>query len=80
MLFLINLKFRLADEDRHMFSFASLRLSDYLVRPGIIEQDNNFDELARGMTSQPQANVDQHYDQEVTIFCTIFFFKLLSTY
>ena len=59
--------FRLADEGRNIFSFASLRLSDHFNRPAVIEQGNNLDQLARGMATQPQENTDQHFDKEVII-------------
>jgi len=42
-------------------------LSDHFNRPGIIEENNNLDDLMRGFTSQPQKNTDKYFDKEVSI-------------
>lgn len=52
-------------EDRS--PFATLRLSDHFNRPGIIEKDNNLDDLARGCAFQQQKNTDVYFDKEVSI-------------
>ncbi|XP_049797648.1 peroxidase-like [Schistocerca nitens] len=50
----------------HRDSFSALRLSDHFNRPEIIEQGDNFDDLVRGLSSQPQENVDQYFTKEIT--------------
>ncbi|CAH0553301.1 unnamed protein product [Brassicogethes aeneus] len=47
-------------------SFQNLRLSDWLNRPAILEEGNNFDELSRGLATQPELNSDQYHDSEIT--------------
>ncbi|KAF5283068.1 hypothetical protein FQR65_LT14085 [Abscondita terminalis] len=45
---------------------GSIRLSDWFNRPGIVEQEDNFDDLARGMITQPESKANQFVDSEVT--------------
>ncbi|KAL6265623.1 hypothetical protein P5V15_002417 [Pogonomyrmex californicus] len=54
----------LVSEDRS--PFVALRLSDYFNRPGIIEEGNNLDNLARGFSCQLQKNTDEFFDKEIT--------------
>ncbi|CAG9818166.1 unnamed protein product [Phaedon cochleariae] len=49
-------------------SYGSLRLSDWFNRPQILEEGNNFDELARGLNTQPQLGSDVYHDSEITQF------------
>ncbi|XP_043797588.1 peroxidase isoform X1 [Apis laboriosa] len=56
----------LVNENR--FSDGAVRLSDYFNRPIIIEQNDNMDELTRGMSYQPQKASDQYFDPEITHF------------
>jgi len=53
--------------DEHRSSFSALRLSDHFNRPQIIEQGNNFDDLARGMHTQPQEASDKFFTKEVSL-------------
>ncbi|KAH0955585.1 hypothetical protein HN011_012119 [Eciton burchellii] len=50
----------------HRFSFNELRLSDHFNRPGVIEKNNNLDDLAQGFSYQPQKRSDSYYDEEIT--------------
>ncbi|KAJ8973693.1 hypothetical protein NQ317_013398 [Molorchus minor] len=45
---------------------GSLRLSDHFNRPQILEEEENFDDLARGLNTQPQLASDQFHDSEIT--------------
>jgi hypothetical protein len=54
--------------DEHRSSFSALRLSDHFNRPQIIEEGNNFDDLARGMHTQPQEASDKFFTKEITLF------------
>lgn len=49
----------------HRNSYSNLRLSDWFNRPGVLEQGNNFDDLTRGMATQPELNSDPYSDSEV---------------
>ncbi|XP_050506213.1 peroxidase-like [Diabrotica virgifera virgifera] len=49
-------------------SYGSLRLSDWFNRPQILEEGNNFDELARGLNTQPELAADQYHTSEITQF------------
>lgn len=53
--------------DEHRSTFSALRLSDHLNRPQIIEEGNNFDDLARGMHTQPQQASDKFFTEEVSL-------------
>ncbi|XP_074040199.1 peroxidase [Leptinotarsa decemlineata] len=59
---LIAGQLHLVHENR--YSQGSVRLSDWLVDPEIVE--NKFDELTRGLTTQLQFASDQYHDSEVT--------------
>lgn len=59
-------KLELIAEDRR--SYGALRLSDYFNRPGVIEQGDNFDNLGRGLQTQPQETVDPFFTSEITDF------------
>ncbi|XP_066589731.1 peroxidase-like isoform X2 [Prorops nasuta] len=48
------------------YSVSAARLSDWFNRPQVIEQDNNFDDLTRGLATQPQQESDQYFDREIT--------------
>ncbi|XP_074029020.1 peroxidase [Leptinotarsa decemlineata] len=54
----------LVSEERS--SFGSLRLSDWFNRPQILEEGDNFDELTRGLNTQPQLASDRYHDSEIT--------------
>jgi peroxidase len=47
---------------------GSLRLSDWFNRPVILEQDNNLDNLAKGLATQPQELTDINFDKEIKHF------------
>ncbi|XP_057663235.1 peroxidase isoform X1 [Diorhabda carinulata] len=49
-------------------SYGSLRLSDWFNRPQVLEEGNNFDELARGLNTQPELATDAYHDSEITQF------------
>jgi len=46
----------------------ALRLSDWFMRPGIIERSNNMDDLTRGLADQPEEAQDEYYDKEITLY------------
>nr|CAH7728344.1 unnamed protein product [Callosobruchus chinensis] len=56
----------LVTEERN--SYGTLRLSDWFNRPQIIEERNNFDDLSRGLNTQPQHASDQFHTSEITQF------------
>lgn len=58
--------YRLVTENR--FNHGSIRLSDHYNDPTIIEESNNFDDLVRGLASQPQRATDQYLTSEVFIY------------
>uniref|UniRef100_A0A0C9QVC3 Pxd_0 protein n=1 Tax=Fopius arisanus TaxID=64838 RepID=A0A0C9QVC3_9HYME len=58
---------KLIMEDRSA-SPSLLRLSDWFMRPSIIEQANNMDALTRGLADQPEQIRDEFYDREITVF------------
>lgn len=43
-------------------------MSDWFNRPAVIEQGNNFDDLTRGMGTQPELASDEFHDSEITKF------------
>ncbi|CAK1579400.1 unnamed protein product [Parnassius mnemosyne] len=47
---------------------SAVRLSDWFNRPLLLETNNAFDELTRGLTVQPQDFSDQYWDNEITQF------------
>lgn len=49
----------------HRNSYSNLRLSDWFNRPAVLEQGNNFDDLTRGMATQPELDSDPYFDSEV---------------
>ncbi|XP_053597981.1 peroxidase [Microplitis demolitor] len=57
---------KLVQENR--VSRGLLRLSDWFMRPGIIEQADNMDDLTRGLADQPEQARDEYYDHEVTLY------------
>ncbi|XP_043462136.1 peroxidase-like [Leptopilina heterotoma] len=61
----------LVKEPRFTYSYSafnSLRLSDHFNNPAVIERGNNFDDLTRGLGTQPEEAADQFYDREITNF------------
>lgn len=50
----------------HRNSYGNLRLSDWFNRPAILEQSENFDDLTRGMATQPEMQANQFCDSEVS--------------
>lgn len=49
-------------------STGSLRLSDWLNRPAIIEAGDNYDFLIRGLSTQPEQLTDINFDPEIKHF------------
>ncbi|XP_055378911.1 peroxidase-like [Condylostylus longicornis] len=47
---------------------GALRLSDWFNRPGIIEINDNFDDLTRGHATQPEELTDINFDREIKHF------------
>ncbi|CAG9860584.1 unnamed protein product [Phyllotreta striolata] len=50
------------------YSEGTVRFSDVLGRPQIIEEHQGFDHLMRGLTTQPQSASDQFHTSEITQF------------
>lgn len=59
-----SLFFRLVTDSR--FSNDALRLSDYFNKPGVLEESSNFDDLTRGLATQPQQKTDKFHTSEVS--------------
>ncbi|XP_047531576.1 peroxidase isoform X1 [Vanessa atalanta] len=57
---------KLVTESRHLAGIV--RLSDWFNRPLLIELENAFDDLTRGLTYQAQDFSDQFWDSEITQF------------
>lgn len=65
-------------------------MSDWFNRPVVLEQGNNFDDLSRGMVTQPELASDEFHDSEVinnilyvTVYIYVSFtlnFRLLNSY
>ncbi|XP_061385421.1 peroxidase isoform X2 [Danaus plexippus] len=55
---------QLVTEDRHLAGIV--RLSDWFNRPLLLEIENAFDDLTRGLTYQPQGFSDRFFDSEIT--------------
>ena len=51
--------------NEHRSSYGNLRLSDWFNRPAILEEGDNFDELTRGLATQPELGSDPYHDSEV---------------
>ncbi|XP_068623470.1 peroxidase-like [Battus philenor] len=51
-------------EDRKLA--YSVRLSDWFNRPSLLETDNGFDDLVRGLSYQPADKSDEYFDPEIT--------------
>lgn len=58
--------FSLTREDRS--SYGHIRLTDFIDRPQILEDDDKFDELSRGLNTQPSHGMDEYHDSAVTQF------------
>ncbi|XP_063908767.1 peroxidase [Zophobas morio] len=54
--------------NEHRSSYGNLRLSDWFNRPAILEEGDNFDELTRGLATQPELGSDPYHDSEITQF------------
>ncbi|KAJ9595023.1 hypothetical protein L9F63_013689, partial [Diploptera punctata] len=54
--------------NEHRYNDGALRLSNHFNRPQVIEDGNNFDDLARGMHTQPQEASDKFFTTEITLF------------
>ena len=65
---------KLISENRNLV--GAIRMSDWFNRPLILEINNSFDNLARGLTVQEQDFSDQFWDTEITQFL----FKRNNTY
>ncbi|ENN75712.1 hypothetical protein D910_05095 [Dendroctonus ponderosae] len=48
-------------------SYGNIRISDWFNRPAILEQGNSFDELTRGLGTQPELAADAYHDREITL-------------
>lgn len=46
-------------------SYSNIRLSDWFNRPAVLEEGTNFDDLTRGLATQPELQSDQFFDSEV---------------
>ncbi|KAL0271440.1 UNVERIFIED_CONTAM: hypothetical protein PYX00_008536 [Menopon gallinae] len=57
---------KLITEERH--SKGAVRLSDYFNNPSILEYGDNFNDLTRGLATQPQQASDQYHTVEITDF------------
>lgn len=55
--------FSLVTEQRS--SYSNIRLSDWFNRPAVLEEGTNFDDLSRGLATQPELQSDQFFDSEV---------------
>lgn len=60
--------------NEHRSSYGNLRLSDWFNRPAILEEGDNFDELTRGLATQPELASDPYHDSEVINNQTIQFY------
>lgn len=49
-------------------SYGSIRMSDWFNRPGILEEGDNFDQLTRGLNTQPELASDVYHNSEVMHF------------
>ncbi|CAH0549819.1 unnamed protein product [Brassicogethes aeneus] len=49
-------------------SFSKVRLSSWLNRPSILEEENNFDDLSRGLATQSEYLADAFHTSEITQF------------
>lgn len=56
----------------HRTSFGNIRMSDWFNRPVVIEQNDNFDDLTRGMGTQPELKSDEYHDSEVSVYTSMF--------
>lgn len=54
--------------NEHRQANGAIRLSDWFNRPSIIEEGDNFDDLTRGLGTQPEKDSDQFFDSEITQF------------
>ncbi|XP_045767126.1 peroxidase isoform X2 [Maniola jurtina] len=57
---------QLVSENRQLAGIV--RLSDWFNRPLLVELENAFDDLTRGLTYQPQDYSDQFWDSEISQF------------
>ncbi|XP_075975930.1 peroxidase-like [Anticarsia gemmatalis] len=57
---------KLMTENRRLA--GTVRMSDWFNRPLILELDNSFDDLTRGLTAQEMDFSDQYHDSETTQF------------
>nr|AIN39490.1 POX-F [Spodoptera exigua] len=63
---LIRGHLKLISETRR--AIGAVRMSDWFTRPLLLELDNAFDHLVRGLTTQEQDFSDQSFDSEITQF------------
>ncbi|CAG4970316.1 unnamed protein product [Parnassius apollo] len=61
---LIRGQIRLYKESR--FLYRSIRLSDWMNKPSILEENDGYDGLAIGLSFQHQHKSDQYFDREIT--------------
>ncbi|XP_013139449.1 PREDICTED: peroxidase-like [Papilio polytes] len=61
---MIRGQLELITEDRTLAQ--SVRLSDWFNRPALLEKDNGFDDLIRGLSYQEADKSDEYWDLEVT--------------
>lgn len=55
---------RRISKDRELAGIV--RLSDWMEKPLILEMNNTFNELVRGLTVQEMSDSDQYYTDELT--------------
>ncbi|KAF4527139.1 hypothetical protein B566_EDAN007227 [Ephemera danica] len=59
---------QIIEVDSHRQGVAGLRFSDVLNRPAVIEVGRSFDQILRGLASQPQHAPDRFFSAEITQF------------
>lgn len=52
----------------HLDPTSYINLTDYMNSPGILEQENHFDELILGVITQPMQTIDTYYTAQVSSF------------
>lgn len=49
----------------HREKYGNIRLSDWFNKPLVLELGSNFEDLTRGMATQPELKSDKFHDSEV---------------
>jgi peroxidase len=50
----------------HLDPTSYINLTDYMNSPGILEQENHFDELILGVITQPMQTIDTYYTAQIS--------------